>query len=198
MSAAARHLRHRLHRADGESGISLIELLVAAAMSIVLVGAAGSMLISAVRDQPKLSKASQNVTTARWVLERMTREIRNGIAVDSATGAAVSFRAYVRHASCGSSTSLPATSPPIVCEINYDCSSGTKCTRSETEKDVVGGGTPVTILTGIASNKVFNFSPNAEEATFIGVTLRIPAPEGAGGLLTVSDGASLRGGGLFE
>lgn len=197
MSRARRWLRFRFGGTDHEAGITLIELLVAAAMSVIIVGAAGTMLISAVRDQPKLSKASQDVSTARYVLERMTREIRNGIAVDSATGAAVSFRAYVRHTSCGSSTSLGATSPPIICEINYDCSSGTKCTRSETPPNTIGGGTAVTILTGLGSSKVFNFSPNAEEATFIGVTLRIPA-SGGSGVLTVSDGATLRGGALFQ
>jgi len=35
---------------------------------------------SAVKSQPQISEKSQAVSTARWVMERMTREIRNGIA----------------------------------------------------------------------------------------------------------------------
>ena len=70
-------------------------------MGVVLLGALGSMLISAMRSQPEMSKRAQNISTARWVLERMTREIRNGIAVDEATAAKVSFRTYVRRTTCG-------------------------------------------------------------------------------------------------
>lgn len=185
-------LRRRLGRVHEEEGFTLIELLVAAAMSVVIVGAAGSMLISAVQTQPELSKRSQDVSSARWILERMTREIRNGISVDSgATGSVVSFQAYVRQTSCGSGTPLPPESSAIECQITYDCSSGTSCTRKEADPDVPTSGTPKTIFTGIASDKVFNFSPSPSEATFIGVTLRFPNPDGDG-FLTISDGASLR------
>ncbi len=90
-----------IRKRDREAGLTLIELLVAAAMSVILVGAAGAMLISAVRNQPKLSKKTQNVTTARYVLERMTREIRNGIVVYSATGSKVAFKTRVRRSACG-------------------------------------------------------------------------------------------------
>jgi type II secretory pathway pseudopilin PulG len=185
-------LRRRLGGRGGEAGLTLIELLVAAAMSVVLVGAAASMMISAVQTQPELSKRSQDISSARWILERMTREIRNGIAIEpGATGAIVSFKAYVRQASCGSDTPLSPESSAIECEITYDCSSGTSCTREETDPELPIATTPKTIFTGIASDKVFNFSPNSSEATFIGVTLRFPNPDGDG-FLTVSDGASLR------
>lgn len=183
-------LRGRLGSARGEAGLTLIEMLVAMAMSVVLVGAASSMMISAVRSQPDISKRAQDVSTSRWILERMTREIRNGIAVDSASGSVVSFRAYVRHTTCGGTTALPSSSSAIVCEITYNCSSGTSCTRIEASPGVYTG-TAKTIFSGIASDKVFNFSPSSSEATFIGVTLRFPNPDGDG-ILTVSDGASLR------
>jgi prepilin-type N-terminal cleavage/methylation domain-containing protein len=183
--------RKRLGGFRGEEGFTLIELLVAAAMSVVLIGAASTMVISAVQTQPELSKRSQDVSSARWILERMTREIRNGIVVDSASGSTVSFKAYVRHSECGGSALLPAGSSSIECEITYDCSTGTSCSRTEREPNVLSGGTARTVFTGIASDKVFNFSPNATEASFIGVTLRFPNPDG-GGFLTISDGASLR------
>lgn len=186
-----RWLRERL-AGDSEAGLTLIEMLVAAAMSVVLVGAASSMMISAVRTQPELSKRAQDVSTARWILERMTREIRNGIAVEpSSNGSVVSFRAYVRHSTCGGAGALGAAASASECQITYDCSSGASCTRTETDPGLTGG-TPKPIFTGLSSDKVFNYSPpSASEATFVGVTLRFPNPGGSG-TLTVSDGASLR------
>jgi hypothetical protein len=41
------------------------------------------------------------------------------------------------------------------------------------------------------SSSVFTYSPSTTAPTYVGVTLKIPNPSGAGAL-TVSDGASLR------
>jgi len=181
--------------------MTLVELLVASAMSVILVGAVGSMLISAVRSQPQLSKKAQNVSSARWVLERLTREIRNGIRVDQATTSKVSFLTYVRRTSCGGSVP-PSSSPAIKCEVTYECTT-TSCSRRETNDGVLIGGTPTTIFSGINSSSVFCYVPStnpdpmvcgsasATPSTYIGVTLRIPNPSGPSSL-SVSDGASLR------
>jgi prepilin-type N-terminal cleavage/methylation domain-containing protein len=186
-----RRLRRRLSGGGGEAGFTLVELLVAAAMSVILVGAAGSMLISAVRDQPKLNKQSQGISTARWILERMTREIRNGVAVDpESTASKVSFTAYVRHANCDPAAPLSSSSSAVVCEITYDCSSGTACTRTESDPATAGGVTQ-TIFSGINDDEVFSYEPPTGPATFVGVALRFPNPDGTGAL-TISDGASLR------
>lgn len=176
---------------DGEAGLTLIELLVAAAISVVLVGAASSMLISAVQTQPKLSKRAQNISTARWVLERMTREIRNGIVVYEATGSKVSFKTQVRRTACGAGVEEEADKPAIQCRVTYSCATATSCTRTETAPEVETGGTATTIVSGLDNSNVFNYSPDAEEPTYIGVTLHIPNPEGSGDLV-VSDGAGLR------
>ena len=181
-------IRRRL-RGEGQAGMTLVELLVAASMSVVIVGGATTMLISALRTQPELSQRAQDISTARFVLERMTREIRNGIAVDSATGSSVSFRTYVRRPTCGSSATLSSGSSAITCQVTYSCTT-TSCSRLEAAPGVYTG-TAKTIFTGINSSKVFNYSPSSEEPTFVGVTLRFPNPEG-GGSLTVSDGANLR------
>jgi hypothetical protein len=159
-------------------------------MSVVLLGAVGSMVISAMRAQPDLSKKSQNVSTARWALERMTREIRNGIKVDVATAGSVSFEAYVRHSTCGASTLLPSASPSIKCEVTYACSS-TQCIRKETSPGVLTGGTPRIIFSGINDASVFSYTPSTTAATYVGIKLRMPNPDGPSAL-TVSDGASLR------
>jgi len=188
-------LRTRLRALDREAGLTLVELLVAAAMSVVIVGGATSMLISAVRQQPKLSKKIQYITTARYVLERMTREIRNGVTVyqePTPTGSEVSILTQVRREAgvCGSLPAAGASVPSVECRVTYRCSTS-ECTRTETAPTVTTGGTPTTVISGLDSNQVFNYEPNTEEPVYVGITLHIANPEGEGDL-TVTDGAGLR------
>ncbi|HST69394.1 MAG TPA: hypothetical protein VLI94_07025 [Solirubrobacterales bacterium] len=173
-----------------ESGLTLIELLVAAAMSVVIVGAGASMMISAVRKQPELSERSQKVTEVRYVQERMTKELRNGIRVDEAEPTTVSFVTRVRTSACGGGVPLDPDDPAINCQVTYDCSSGSACTRAEAAEGVVGGGTPKQLIDDLESGAVFEYFPD-EEPTYVGMIFRIANPGGSGSL-TVSDGASLR------
>lgn len=176
---------------DREGGYTLIELLVASTMGVVILGAVGSLMISAMRDQPMISERAQTITTARWVLERLTRELRNGIAVTPtrATAQEVSFRTYVRRTACGSGV-VPASSlPSIECQVTYRCTT-TYCSRIEADPGVYTG-TATKIFEGIDNSNVFSYLPNAAEATFVKVTLQMPNPRGPAAL-TVSDGASLR------
>jgi type II secretory pathway pseudopilin PulG len=194
--------RLRLGDPAGEGGFTLVELLVASAMSVALLGAISSMVISAMRTQPKISKSAQNVSSGRWVLDRMTRELRNGIRVDQATVSQLSFLTYVRHSSCGATTLLASTVPSIKCEVTYQCTTS-GCTRTEAA-DGIYTGTARTLFTGINDASIFCFIPSAEpdpltcgaakapaEVTYVGIRLRLPDPSGSGSL-TVSDGASLR------
>jgi type II secretory pathway pseudopilin PulG len=185
-----RVLNSRL-RGDREGGYTLIELLVASMMGVIVLGAIGSLVISAMRDQPMISERAQTITTARWVLERLTREIRNGIAVTPtrATAQEVSFRTYVRRTACGSGVAPASSAPSIECQVTYRCTT-TYCSRIEADPGVYEG-TATKIFEGIDSSNVFSYSPNAAEATFIKVTLQMPNPRGPSAL-TVSDGASLR------
>lgn len=179
-------------RLKDETGLTLVELLVASAMSVILVGAACSMLISAVREQPALSKKSQEISTARYVLERMTRELRNGIVVyPGATGSKVEFKTRVRRSTCGGSVQETPSVPSIECRVTYSCTT-TACTRTETAPEVPGSsGTPIPVIGNLDSNKVFNYEPSVEEPSYVGITLHIENPEGEGEL-TVTDGAGLR------
>lgn len=183
-------LRARLSAHGSEAGLTLIELLVASAMGVVLLGAVGSMVVSAMRSQPEISERAQNISSARWVLERMTREIRNGVAVDEATTSTVSFRTYVRRASCGGAVATSSSSPAIECQVTYTCTT-TACSRTETSPGVFEGGTATTIFSGIDDAGVFAYAPSAEDPTFVEITLHLPNPSGPADL-TVSDGASLR------
>lgn len=176
-----------------EAGFTLVELLVASLMGVIVCGAVGSLVISAMRTQPKISERAQSITTARWALERLTREIRNGIAVapGKATASEVSFRAYVRRTVCGGS--IPASNIPArECQVTYRCTT-TKCSRIEAAPGVYTGSERM-IFEGIDSSNVFSYVPNATEATFIKATLRMPNPNDPSGppAVTVSDGASMR------
>lgn len=188
-------LRGRLRGARRDAGFTLVELLVASTMGVVVLGAVGSLVVSAMKSQPQISARAQDISTARWVLERLTREIRNGVRVDNATASSVSFQTYVRHSTCGGSTLLPSTEPSIKCEVTYTCAT-TYCTRTESAPETYTG-TATRIFEGIDSSNVFSYVPsesqNPAEVTFIKVTLHMPNPDGAaGGGTTVSDGASLR------
>jgi prepilin-type N-terminal cleavage/methylation domain-containing protein len=182
-------LRRGRRVAGGERGYTLVELLVSMTMGVIVLGAVGSLVVSAMRNQPKISERAQDISTARWVLERLTREIRNGIKVDVAYPDKVSFETYVRRTTCGGSTILPATSASIKCEVTYTCTT-TECTRIEAAPGVFTG-TARTIFEGIGSSSVFSYTPSAEDPTFIEVTLHLPNQTGKAPL-TVSDGASLR------
>jgi hypothetical protein len=178
------------------------ELLIASSMSIVLVGAVGSMMIGTLRSQPEISERSQNISTARWAMERMTREIRNGVRVDQATTSKVSLLTYVRHTACGGSTALPSGTAAIKCEVTYECTT-TYCSRIEANEGVYTG-TAVKIFSGIDSSNVFCYVPSTSidslscgtaasvsGTTYVGIKLHIPNPSGSSGI-TISDGTSLR------
>jgi len=187
-----------------ESGMTLIEVLVAAMMSVIVVGAACAMLISAVRDQPALSGKAEAVTTARYQLERVVRELRNGVMVEVSSPTEVRLRTQVRRVSCGGAFQTDPLAEPVQCRVAYRCGSGS-CTRTEETLAGVPVSTPVVALSGIGNPNVFCYVPSAETdptqcgaapeegspPTFVGVNLRVPDPEGPG-LMTISDGATLR------
>jgi prepilin-type N-terminal cleavage/methylation domain-containing protein len=183
-------LRRRLESGREEAGFTLVELLVATAMGVILMAGVGVMVIGAMRSQPELSKRAQNISTARWMLERITREIRNGVSVEGTpTSTQVSFRTWVRHTSCGGTGTLPAGSPAILCKVTYTCNS-TSCSRAEVEPNK-SSGLGQKVFTGIDDANVFSYLPSTAEPTYIGVTLHIPNPSGPADT-TISDGASMR------
>lgn len=180
----------RLRKGSGEGGFTLVELLVASAMGVVVMSAVASLVISTVRQQPKISKETQNVSSARWMLERITHELRNGISVKEGTASRISFEGYVRHSVCGGSVLLAADKPAIKCRITYECST-TACTRKETSPETTTGFAR-TVFTGLASDQIFTYVPSVENATYVKTTLRLPDPTSSGSPLVISSGASLR------
>jgi hypothetical protein len=189
-----------------ESGLTLVEMMVATMMSVIIVGAACAMLISAVRDQPGLSRKAQNVTTARYQLERVVRELRNGVKLETTTPSELAMVTRVHRVSCGGAVQRNPSAEPVQCRVVYRCS-GTSCTRTEATLTGTPVGSAIVALSGLGSTSVFCFVPSREEdpsqcgepqqgegasiPTYVGVDLEVLNPEGPG-LLTISDGATLR------
>jgi len=193
LRALVDHGRGRRPRC-GEAGFTLIELLVATTIGIALLGVISSLTISALRGQPKITEKTADIGTARYVLDRMTRELRNGIVVNEAAASSVSFQAYVRRTACGAATQPASTAPSIKCQVTLACTTTPRaCTRREAASGEVGKGTAVTFLTGLTNGSaVFTYLPNTTAPTYVKVTLTLPDPSGGGDTLTVSDGATMR------
>jgi hypothetical protein len=186
--------RGRIPRVRDERGaIGMIELLTTAAMTVILVGTIGVMLVVGARQQPRISDRAASIQQGRVLVENFTRELREGFAVQttpSPTSSTITFRTYVRRAACGSSTSLTASQPAIACKVTYSCAAGT-CTRTENPITGAETGQPVTMVTGLASSNVFSYLPSATAPEHVGVSLVFPA-QGSEDAITISDGASLR------
>jgi type II secretory pathway pseudopilin PulG len=188
---------------EDEAGLTLVEMLVASMMSVILLGAVVSMVLGAMRAQPDISERNQDVSSARYVLERMTREIRNGVRIDEASASKVSFLTYVRRSSCGGGLPVSSATPAIKCQVTYQCTT-TSCTRIEAASGVMTG-TAKPVFSGLNNSQVFCYVPSTEldqltcgtaksksGTTYVGIQLRMPNPSGNATALTVSDGASLR------
>ncbi|MGH2953164.1 MAG: PilW family protein [Solirubrobacterales bacterium] len=173
---------------DEEDGWTLLELLVGATISLIVVGVAATMLITAVRTQPVTTERAGQVQQGRVLIERISRELRQGQreSVSGATASGLSMVTYVNSNPCGG----PSSASAIVCQVTYACS-GTVCTRTERNAD--GSGTPATtqVVSGIrAGQTVFTYDDQVEP-TYVGVELSFPADDGGEGI-TLSDGVSLR------
>jgi Tfp pilus assembly protein PilW len=173
---------------SSQAGITLVETIVATAMSLVLLSGVSVLITSSTADQPQINQKNANIQTARWVLDRLTREIRLGASVQSATSSSVSFQTYVRHSTCGGSGILTAASPATLCEVTYSVTGGV-LRRTEANPNVFTG-TPEIVVSGLSNNAVFSYSPTSVSPTYINVTLTLPNSTGNGNI-TINDGATL-------
>jgi prepilin-type N-terminal cleavage/methylation domain-containing protein len=183
-----------------ERGFTLVELLVASAMSLVIVAAAMAMLISAVRDQKKVTERSDQVGQARAVSEQMVSELRQGVKLETREKSKVVFLTYVHTTAC---TSAPTGgTSAIQCRVTYTCVTGGTCTKSVLNADGSGTARTTTLVTGISNpTEVFCFMPSteagkcgtaksAEASTYVGIKLQFPNHEKTA-TTTLENGATL-------
>jgi prepilin-type N-terminal cleavage/methylation domain-containing protein len=173
-----------------ERGFTLVELLVAMTIGMVVLGGAVTVFIGAVRSGPRTSSQVTAVQQGRVATERITRELRQGLdvlAVPTPTANQLALITYVKQSSC---TGSPAASS-IPCRVTYSCSAGA-CSRAVADPDGSPSGTPVQVVSGLASTDVFEYAP-ATDPTYVGVELSFATQPGAG-TVVVADGATLRNG----
>jgi prepilin-type N-terminal cleavage/methylation domain-containing protein len=170
-----------------ERGFTLPELLVATLLGLLVVGAAVTAFTGAIQSQPRINSQAAAIQRARTTMEQLTRELRQGSSVPSASSSQLSIVTYVHSATCGGG----ASSTSISCRVTYSCS-GTTCTRTEANPDGTSPGPAVQVVSGLASSNVFTYTaPTSTAAAYVGVTLAFPAKDGTDAI-TLSDGAALR------
>jgi Tfp pilus assembly protein PilW len=183
-----------------ESGLTLVELLVASVMSLVIVGAAMTMLISSVRDQPRITERADQVGEARTVSEGMLTELRQGVKLETRERNKVVFVTYVHASSCTGAPSSAAKA--IQCRVTYNCAATGTCTRSVLNADGSGTARTTTLVTGISDpTEVFCYLPSTEAgrcgtakttetSTYVGIKLQFPNAENRT-TTTLENGATL-------
>lgn len=168
-----------------ERGLTLVELMVAAAVGLVVVGGALTMFIGAIHSEPRTASKTAAIQQARVTVDRITRELRQGIETPTRSPNQLAIVTYVKAATCGGA----AASIAIPCEVTYTCSAG-KCTRLVAPPNGIPPGPPVQVASGLASNDVFTYLPaGSPEPTYVGVSLSFTSESQP---VTLTDGVALR------
>lgn len=167
-----------------EGGVTLIELLIAASVGLVVVGGALTMFMGAIRSEPRTASKVASIQQARTTVDRITRELRQGLETPTATASKLAIVTYVKAATCGGA----AASTSIPCRVTYECEAGA-CTRIVAKPDGSAPGSEVQVASGLASSSVFSYSPSEVDPTYVGVTFAFSTN---GDPVTLSDGVALR------
>lgn len=158
---------------------------------LLVLGAVGTLMVMMVKAEPRISSRNYAIQQGRVLQERITRELRLAYAVQSASGAAITFDTYLHRTSCGGSG---GSATAIQCRVTYGCS-GDTCSRAE--GPVAGPPTKTdTLVNGISNaTSVFSYQPTVTPLTdigFVGVKLVYPADQEGEDAVTLEDGAALR------
>src|SRR5262249_28276823 len=101
LSAMARRPTKAGSALRDESGYSLVELLVASVMALMLIAVGSTVMIAVNRVQPGQNARDTSIQNARNTMERLTRELRQGSTIYTATPTQLSYLTYVHSATCG-------------------------------------------------------------------------------------------------
>ncbi len=144
-------------RERSQDGWTLIELLVTMTVSLTILAAVLSVWSGAAANEQRNADRFHSLDTARTALERMTRDVREAVAVTGITDRAVTLKLWTRdHA---------AATPSALHVVTYDCglaggvSSSYRCVRTDTT-----AGTPgETVIDRLSSPSVFTATAGAPD-----------------------------------
>jgi Tfp pilus assembly protein PilW len=134
--------------AAGERGYMLMELIVAAAIGLVFIGAASTLMFTSLRSANAASSRTIATRQAELFLARLTRELREAQNVKNATTGADLTPVNTIYTSTSSSVSFFLPNPGSAAkgfEVTWACTAGASCTRT------VKGSAAVTELTNVES-----------------------------------------------
>ena len=179
------------HVIGAEEGFTLVELLLASVIGLIIIGSAVSLFTTAIRTEPRIGDRTAAIQQGRTMSERISRELRQGSDVQSASPSQLMILTYVPRSSCGAA----ATGPGIRCRVFYNVDSNGTGTRQEcpltTLVPPTGCGAAVQVVSGLMDNNVFAFTPKSPGHGFVSIRLAYPAV-GAEDAITIEDGVALR------
>jgi len=172
-----------------ERGYTLTELLVGVTIALVIAAAGSMIVVMAVQSQPRTTERAGQIQQGRVMLETVTRELRQGESILTASGNQLDMLTLVPVSTCGES----AVGTARLCRVTYTCGSSS-CTRTESAADSAPGGPidTLTVVSGITGPNVF--APQGVDPldpTYVGVQLVFPQDDGTEAV-TLDDGAALR------
>ena len=143
-----------------EGGFTLVELTISMSMLIAVLAIATPLITTAMRSEPELRERSANVQEARIVLDRLTREIREG--VSAVTAGALHLVSPTAPTPASRPVAAPRSSPeraPTLCRVTYQCVGGL-CRRTEAREDGASPASPAwSSIRGLQTNNIFAYTP---------------------------------------
>lgn len=167
-------------RVNGESGFSLIELLVAMTLLLIVMGAIFSVSATTGRLAPRDIERAQAVREAQVGLARMVRELRHTYEVVGTTATSMNVRARVGGQDLHLLYQCDAPHPDDPRNafdqdyrrcVRYAASPGTAPITSATPSRVIVDR----ILSGDSGDPIFEYSPNAIRPTYVSARVEVPA-----------------------
>lgn len=163
-------------RLGNEDGFSLPELLVAAMIGLIVAAGGMTFVTTMLKAQPRVTDRAAQIQQGRIMLERVSRELREGDTVENTTAAGLRVHTLAEG------------------WVNYACTAAA-CTRTPE------GGTPVVVVQGISDANVFCYAPwsgetgcsatTATDPSYVALRLVFPGEDG-GEAVTLDDGIALR------
>src|SRR5687767_3985740 len=88
-------------RPRGDAGYTLPEPLIATAVARILLGGSTTVRVAGVQSGPRISERSAEIQEARVLMDRVTRELRQGATVLEATTGHLRLITCVSSETCG-------------------------------------------------------------------------------------------------